>query len=183
MQWVLDASVRSLKRRLMGKVNRLAQAIQLFFLLACVLKLRMQKMLGLKIYLLLNVMLLPVTWWSSTICSILRTSVCQRTRTFHQHQLHQGEAEPGWLEQRRLSDHILHPGVPSRGLGHLDHGSAHLAHQELHPVRPAGGDVVWAADEGHQQRRLGRKADHLRHTQCWWKWVGNKDTCKIQDFF
>lgn len=102
---------------------------------------------------------------------LLRTTVCQRTWTLHQHQLHQGQAQPGWLEQRRLSNHILHTGIPSCGLGHLDHCPAHIADQELHPVRLAGSDLVRTADEGHQQRRLSRKEDHICYSQCWWKWV------------
>lgn len=64
-----------------------------------------------------------------------------------------------------MPDHLVHPGVSAGRLAHLDHGTAHLPHQELRPLRPAGGHLVRAADESLQQRRLCREESQVWNTQ------------------
>lgn len=103
--------------------------------------------------------------------SLCRTSILQRAGTLHQHQRHQGQAQPERLEQWRLPHHFLHLGVSARRLPRLDHGAAHLPHKELHPVRPARGHLVRAADEDLQQRRLRREKGQVCDSQLRWQWV------------
>lgn len=102
---------------------------------------------------------------------IIRTTVRQRPWAFLKHQLYPCGAQPHWLEQRRLSDRLLHTGISSRGHYEVDHGEARFPHQEPHSVRPSGGHLVRAPDESGQQCRNSREEGAVRHSKRGWQWV------------